>query len=402
MAIPINKGCRGFSKSHLLLLAVLFICGILVNRVAGEMTSAVIAKNGPYAVGSESFTLIDSSRVVAANTSAESTGGRELETTIWYPAEERALEWLRVGPAPLAQDACAGPLVIYSHGFMSFRANGAYLAKHLASHGYFVVAANFPLTHFGAAGGPQIADVVNQPGDVSFLIDRLITWSSDPENRYFGCIDRERIAAVGVSLGGLTTTLLAYHPVWHDKRVRAAISIAGPSSIFEEGFFSRTAVSFMMVAGEIDAITSYQDNANSLLERESNIALVTLKSGSHTGFAGASAWFPVWLKNPDTVGCWALGNKIDDVVDDFRDFVDLLGGEAAGIRYSPTSLPCQSATLPPAMRPHRQQHLTKLAVLAFLQSRFHPQEEFRNQYDEILEHALPSENRDIVVAKSRG
>jgi predicted dienelactone hydrolase len=103
-------------------------------------------------------------------------------------------------------------LVTYSHGFMSFRSNGAYLAKHLASHGYLVAAANFPLTHFGTAGGPQFRDVLNQPGDVSFLIDTLLAWSDDPDSRFAGQIDRQRIGAVRLSLGGMTTMLLAFHP----------------------------------------------------------------------------------------------------------------------------------------------------------------------------------------------
>mgnify|MGYP001812363608 FL=1 len=132
---------------------------------AGEGVAApaslALLRPGPFAVGELELTLVDRSRATAANGAVAASPERVLETSVWYPARHRSLEWLRAGPPPLAPGACPSPLVIYSHGFMSFRHNGAYLATHLASHGYVVAAANFPLTHFGTPGGPQFHDVLH-------------------------------------------------------------------------------------------------------------------------------------------------------------------------------------------------------------------------------------------------
>ena len=51
------------------------------------------------------------------------------------------------------------------------------------------------------------------------------------ERPFAGGIDRDRIGAMGLSLGGLTTTLVAFHPTLGDPRIRAAVSIAGPSAM---------------------------------------------------------------------------------------------------------------------------------------------------------------------------
>ena len=53
-------------------------------------------------------------------------------------------------------------------------------ARWLSSHGYIVVAANFPLTYRYAPGGPTVTDLANQPADVSFLIDAVLELEDPP------------------------------------------------------------------------------------------------------------------------------------------------------------------------------------------------------------------------------
>lgn len=345
------------------MIALLLVClaAVLPVNADDTDTSALLLQHGPYKVGKQNFKLVDTSRPTAANGDVPEASERILKTTVWYPARRRSLERLRPGPAPLAEGACPCPLVTYSHGFMSFRSNGAYLAKYLARHGYVVTAANFPLTHFGTAGGPQFRDVLNQPGDVSFLIDTLLAWSDDPDNRFAGQIDRQRIGAVGLSLGGMTTTLLAFHPSLRDARVGAAVSIAGSSAMFDERFFATAAVPFMMIAGDIDAMVNYSSNASQLQERAPRSTLVTLQGGSHTGFSGIAALLLRWFDNPDSIGCWALRRGIDEQMvreEEFDDLITAMGGEAAGIRNVEGALPCRESSLPHALRPQRQQALT--------------------------------------------
>jgi len=128
-----------------------------------------------------------------------------------------------------------------------------------------------------APGGANVFDVVNQPGDVSFLIDTLLAWSGDPENDFHQRIDAARIGIAGTSLGGMTTELTAYHPRLRDPRVKAAVSIAGPLQLFGRAFFAESTLPFMMVAGDIDAMVPYEQNARPVLERVNNAWLVSLE-----------------------------------------------------------------------------------------------------------------------------
>ena len=352
---------------------------------------------GPYAVGKQGFSLVDSHRSTAAHNGNPEVAERVLETSVWYPAQNRPLEWLRPGPRPLAADACPAPLVIYSHGFMSFRNNGAYLARYLASHGYIVAAANSPLTRFGTPGGPQFTDVINQPGDVSFIIDTLLDWSDAKDNPFAGCIDRKRIAATGLSLGGLTTTLLAFHPEYRDPRIQAAISIAGPVALLGKDFFDRSSIPFMMIAADIDAMVDYQRNAAQFRTWVPGATLVTLQGGSHTGFAGMAARLFRWVDNPDSVGCWAMRGTLDDALHVPPDFITQLRGQENETLTDLELIPCRNPELPTALRPLHQQTLTKQAVLSFLQSQFHPDSDIRDEYRRILEQSLAVDNPEVEV-----
>ena len=281
---------------------------------------------------------------------------------------------------------------------MSFRSNGAYLARFLASQGYIVAAANFPLTRFGTPGGPQFTDVINQPGDVSFIIDSLLGWSETAENRFAGCVDRKRIAAVGLSLGGLTTTLLTFHPEFRDPRIQAAVSIAGPVALLGRDFFNTASIPFMMIAADIDAMVDYQQNAVQFRAWLPDATFVTLQGGSHTGFAGMAARLFRWVDNPDSVGCWAMRGTLDDALDVPDDFMSRLRGNENETLTDVELIPCRDPELPTALRPQHQQLLTKQAVFSFLQSQFHPDAEIRDEYTDILEQSLAQDNPELEVS----
>ena len=390
---PPWKSCASF-----LYLVCVLAAGPSPLSAAATGTSRQYLQPGPYAVGKQDFRLIDSSRPTPAHNGNPESAERVLATTVWYPGQNRPFEWLRPGPRPLARQACPAPLVIYSHGFMSFRRNGAYLAKYLASHGYIVAAANFPLTHFGTAGGPQFTDVINQPGDVSFIIDSLLAGSDTAGNRFAGCIDPERIGAVGLSLGGLTTALLAFHPEFRDPRIQAAVAIAGPVALLGKDFFSHSSTPFMMMAADIDAMVDYQQNAAQFREWVPDATLVTLHGGSHTGFADIAAQLFRWIDNPDSIGCWAMRGKLGDALDVPDNFTSRLRGQESENPAALEHLPCRSPELPTALRPQHQQTLTKQAVFTFLQSQLHPVAEIRDEYSGILERSLARENPEIEVA----
>ncbi len=352
---------------------------------------------GKHPVGKLNFTLVDASRPTPTDSDDTTSHQRVLDTSVWYPARPRSLEWLWPGPPPLASSACPAPLVIYNHGFMSMRHNGAHLANYLAGQGYIVAAADFPLTHLGTPGGPRFDDVLNQPGDVSFIIDSLL--NNDPGGLpgLADCIDPRRIATVGLSLGGMTSTLLAFHPELRDTRIAAAVSIAGPVALFEESFFQHDAPAFMVIAGDIDAMVDYRDNLEVLADWSPGTTLVTLHGGSHTGFAGVAGWLFRWLDNPDSVGCWAMRGRIDAQQDVPDGFMARLRGQSGGPGPDMSLRPCHDPALPRALRPQYQLMLTRYSIYSFLQSQLHPDPGMRDAYATLLHDGLPATYTELSV-----
>jgi dienelactone hydrolase len=348
---------------------------------AGSESARWLA-DGPLPVARIPLELADRSRPLDANGDFSGAPARPLEGKLWYPTEGGSY-----------------PLLIYSHGFTSSYINGAYLAGYLASHGFVVAAVNHPLTHWGAPGGPRVADVVNQPGDISFLIDRLLARSGDAGDVLAATIDGERIGALGVSLGGLTATLAGFHPTLQDPRVDAVLSIAGPSSFFTPAFFAGDSTDFLMLAGEADVIVPWAANAQPIPAKVPGGELVTLDRGSHTGFAGGTAWLR-WMKNPDALGCWAVQRNIDDGEE--SGWSQLLGTAEQGVDPSPRVELCTVDPLPPALNVLRQQALAKLVARAFFERSLALLPATRDAADRFLRETLPAEAPELSYAAAAG
>jgi dienelactone hydrolase len=113
------------------------------------------------------------------------------------------------------------PLIVFGHGFAVTPAPYAPLLRTWAAAGFVVAAPIFPLGSAHAPGGPDEADIVNQPGDMSLVITRLETGPLG------GLIDRHAIAVAGQSDGGMTALAAAYDPPYLDSRVDAAVILSG-------------------------------------------------------------------------------------------------------------------------------------------------------------------------------
>lgn len=327
------------------------------DPAGAPLTDADVGAPGPFAVGKTTSTFVDETRTTPAHGGVDELPSRTLPVTIWYPATE-AGDDVPVAGGPF-------PLVIYSHGFSSFQTEGAPLNAHLASHGYVVVAPEFPLTHLGTTGGPTGIDLPNQPGDVSFLIDTMLAADADPESPFVGAIDDARIAAVGLSLGGLTTLLATYHVTLHDPRIIAAAVMAPPADLLAERFYDTRTVPLLILSGTIDAIVSHEENAVVAMARaNAPVSLLTLEDGTHTGFTSLGLALD-GIDNADAIGCDALdgGGGMPD--GEPFDRVAALGGEEAGIIATEGGLDCMGP-LPYAMRPTRQLEITRLAIRSFL------------------------------------
>jgi predicted dienelactone hydrolase len=345
------------------------ILGVLVLLIAALLAGAFFARApeppasgsesarrlsaGPLPVATADRTFVDRSRPTDENGDFAGAPERTLEATLWYPDGKH-------GPHPL---------VVYSHGFMSMRRENVPLAELFASHGYVVVSVDYPLTNGSAPGGPFVGDVVNQPGDVSFVIDQVLALP-EGERPFAGSIDAERIGALGLSLGGLTTTLASFHPRLRDPRIRAALSIAGPASMFDRRFFASATLPFLMIAGTADAIVAYETNAAPIPGKVAEGALLTIEGASHAGFAAFADMFPLRLVgNPDAIGCYALVGNLE--ARGRENPFEALGGPEDGVLFDTEApLPCANGAPDDAVPAGRQLMITRLAALAFFERWF--------------------------------
>tara|TARA_B110001450_G_scaffold195534_2_gene183918 strand:+ start:1100 stop:2311 length:1212 start_codon:yes stop_codon:yes gene_type:complete len=363
--------------------AILFL-GKQPEPLAEGSESANILASQRYGVIRENIRLVDNTRSTQPNKHFTGTDTRTLEASYWYPTDEK-------GAIPDGKY----PLIVYAHGFGSSRNSGKHLGEYLASNGYIVIATNFPLTTRKSPGGPKLKDVVNQPGDISFLIDKAIAWSLDDGHVLFGHLDEHRIGATGISLGGLTTTLVSYHPTKRDRRIKAAASIAGPTSSFSEEFYQNADIPFLMLAADTDALVPYEFHALPVLDRVPRSSLVTISGGTHLGFAGHTGILR-WLDDVDSIGCYSVLNNIDTAEEPWH---ELVGTQEQGILYEKVPLPCENALLTATVNPLRQQILTLLTIYSFFESHFNLAAERRSYFDRFLHEVMSEEIPEMSVCR---
>lgn len=366
---------------------LIIILAVLAAIVLGSQRPAPLPEDsktaawlqaGDYDVSYFDVSLVDDTRPTQANADFAGAAFRELKTRIWHPEPIHG----------------RSPLVIYSHGFMSTRTGGSYLAEHLASHGYIVAAMDYPLTNFDAPGGPLVKDVVNQPDDIRFLLDQFLSWNQQSGHQFYAAIDPHSIAVMGLSLGGMTSTMAAFHPQLRDPRIAAAISIAGPSYVFAPRFYAQSRVPYMMIASPIDALVNYEDNAASLPEQVPGSTLVSIDDASHTGFAAMAEWLR-WFDNPDRIGCYQVKQGLQK--SEGEDWSAEIGRIEDGVLYGKQPRLCEQDPLPVAMNPVRQHWLTTAAVFAFFEAQFALSEQRRDEARHFLLETFPSEQPEVQV-----
>ena len=209
---------------------------------------------GPDAIGTLTFDWLDPARAEAY--SADPADKRRIMVQIWYPAQPTAgaqtapviADWDLVGPViadylglpafavehlslvrthsvagtPLKTSSEPYPVVIYSHGYTSYRTASFSQAEALASSGYIVVAIDHPYSAmFSVFSDRRMllnnSAVVLPPGDaqarqtleathaadVRFVMDQLEALNSGAfDDRFSGMLDLQRIGLAGVSTGG--------------------------------------------------------------------------------------------------------------------------------------------------------------------------------------------------------
>jgi dienelactone hydrolase len=145
------------------------------------------------------------------------------------------------------------PLVVFGHGFALTPAPYARLLRAWTEAGFVVAAPVFPLGNAAAPGGPNESDLVNQPRDISFVIDRLLALNARPSGVLYGEIDPGRLAVAGHSDGAETALAVAYDSRYRDPRIRAAIVLSG-SALPGMGAFPPRGPPLLAVQGTADPI----------------------------------------------------------------------------------------------------------------------------------------------------
>ena len=193
-------------------------------RDAGGAAGADASATQPFAVGLRVLRLVDRSRTIRLR--GGRTEPRTLLTYLRYPA----LGASNRVDIPNATAASAGgpyPLIVFGHGFAVTPALYARLLQSWARAGFVVAAPVFPLSNAEAPGGPDEADLINQPADMSFVISSLLSLNRPGAGPLAGLITPAQIGVAGHSDGAETALAVAYSRRFRDPRVDAAVILAG-------------------------------------------------------------------------------------------------------------------------------------------------------------------------------
>ena len=191
-------------------------------------------RTGTYNVLDLTETFVDQSRPTRTPSGEGNAPTRTLVTVIRYPQ----------GDGPF-------PLIVLAHGQTGHPSKFSQLMTAWASAGFVVAAPVFPVTSIQGTL-ETLADYVNQPADVSFVIDQVVARSEDQHGPLAGRIDADHIGVTGLSLGGATVYGIAFNSCCQDRRVDAALVMAGYLLPFD-GSFEFPSVPLLIIHGNGDA-----------------------------------------------------------------------------------------------------------------------------------------------------
>lgn len=361
---------RFFLVFFLLLFAAQGIAGTCNDRFL--FTDKLIEK-GPYGSGVTTIPLVDTTRTTMPNGDCPGSPVRTLVTEVWYPAMDSSLDGER--DAVVAESERGFPLIVHAHGLTSTRFELAYVARHLASHGYVVAAPDFPLSNQDTPCGGSSIDVDNQAIDVIFISKALTSPEITAIFPLASVIDADRIALSGTSLGGMTVILAGNYPDID------AVAMLAPAAcnlfaldVLPAGALVKPTV---ILFGTNDGVLPYDLNATPLYEVNADPKyLVSIENGSHVGFGNTAPLLEQAYPNIplDYLICGALPIPEDD--------------------------PCEgcvnAATTGPQLPSLRQHDLTKASLLAFFDGYLRCK--ILDRF--YLKYILERENDDVDVTSS--
>jgi predicted dienelactone hydrolase len=226
------------------------VLNILASPASAQQAEELpLSENGPYFVGRQILTFVDSHRE-----------NRTLVTAIIYPATKpdnlspQEIDKFGVlgmlNAEPDVSDA-PYPLILFSHWWSSGAVTDIALFTHLASQG-FVVAS---IEH-ACDSSPQC--LVDRPMDVFFVLDELAGLA---EGNLVGVIDTDHAGVMGISFGGYTALATAGAQIDPDYFLHWAANAGSVRDIWD-GYIKNT------IAAHWDEVAAYRAQFDNLQEGE--------------------------------------------------------------------------------------------------------------------------------------
>lgn len=218
----------------------------------------------PFPVQTTTRTFVDDSRPTDYPDDRPDLPTRSLETRLYVPQ----------GDGPF-------PLVVQAHGFNGHPRKYTELGMTWAEAGYVVALPAFPLTNDTTPGGAVFQDYVNQPADLSFVIDQVLALSQSDDPVLGGRVDPERIGVSGHSLGGATAYGIAFNDCCRDDRIDAVTLMSTLPLPFDGGTYDFSGTPLLMLQLTEDPVVPYDAATTTYAEAASPKFLVTLEGGVH-------------------------------------------------------------------------------------------------------------------------
>ncbi len=342
-------------RLFLAVLALLIVAALVVGVLAQQVEVAVgggarldappYGVPGPHEVGTRDL-VVD--------------GETSLNMTVWYPALKRgddeevtrypyeikvvpplgaaaiaAYAGRAIGHAPYDLSSAPYPLVILSPGFAIGSTTYAWLAEHLASHGFVVISSEHDEHLFTALSELWQSAITRPQGILALLayVDEQVRTGGAFE----GLIDPELVAVIGHSYGGYTALAAGgarldtagfaarcdaasgaedpnvwlcdallpnvaamaklaglnappegLWPAWGDPRVDAIVPLAGDAYLFDEAGLAEITVPVMAIGGTLDDDTPYMWGTHPTYEfaSSSKKVRIALNGAEHMIFTG--------------------------------------------------------------------------------------------------------------------
>jgi pimeloyl-ACP methyl ester carboxylesterase len=128
-------------------------------------------------------------------------------------------------------------------------------------------------------GGNLVGDYVEQPADLTFVLDRVLEANRQRRSPLHQRVDPGRIGLAGLSLGGFTTYGVVFHSCCRDDRIDAAILMSAILGSFPNGVYEFRAIPTLLLHGDADVL--YPQSVAAYPQLSAPKWFVTLHGGLH-------------------------------------------------------------------------------------------------------------------------